>query len=462
MDMEKTVYDLIIIGAGPAGIFTALRYRERWPDRSILLLEKGRPIEKRVCPKREGKPCQYCLPCNITTGFSGAGAYSDGKLSLSPFIGGDLVDLFDVSVIQEAIRSVDDIYVQYGADKRIYGLENPDRIEVIRARAIRSHIQLVENPLRHLGTEKSAEIYALLQKRLREEGVDIRFECPARDLLVEDGRVVGVVADHVYRAKAVVLAVGREGSEWLSTLIRKYQIAYDVGPVDIGVRVEVRNEVMKEINETMYEGKFIYYTPTFDDKVRTFCQNPGGVVATEHYEGNIAVVNGHSYKSEELKTENTNLAILVSHAFTRPFNQPVEYGKYIAGLGNMLSGNRIIVQRFGDLKRGRRTTPERLFRGNLKPTLPDALPGDLSLVLPYRTMTDIIEMLLALDHVAPGIASSETLLYGVEVKFYSQRLVVRNFETSLPGLYAIGDGAGWTRGLMQASVSGYLLGSMLE
>ncbi|MCX7881666.1 MAG: FAD-binding protein [Brevinematales bacterium] len=460
--MARTHYDVIIVGAGPAGIFTALRYRERWPNRSLLLLEKGRPIEKRLCFKREGKSCQHCVPCNITTGFSGAGAYSDGKLSLSPFIGGDLVELCDVSVVQEAIRRVDEIYVRYGADTRIYGIDFPDRIEKIRARAIRSHIQLVENPLRHLGTEKSAEIYARLQNQLLHEGVEIRFECPVKDLVVVDGRVAGVVADQVYSSETVVLAVGREGSAWLSSMIRQYQIAYEVGPVDIGVRVEVRNEIMKEINDTMYEGKFIYYTPTFDDKVRTFCQNPGGVVATESYEGNIAVVNGHSYKSEGLKTDNTNFAILVSHAFTRPFNQPVEYGKYLAGLGNMLSGNRIIVQRFGDLRRGRRTTPERLSRGNLKPTLLDALPGDLSLVLPYRTMTDIIEMLLALDHVAPGVASSETLLYGVEVKFYSQRILVQNFQTSLPGLYAIGDGAGWTRGLMQASVSGYLLGGLLE
>ncbi|URA10009.1 NAD(P)/FAD-dependent oxidoreductase [Thermospira aquatica] len=460
--MSFSHYDLIVIGAGPAGIFTALRYHERWPNRSILILEKGRPLEKRICPKREGKPCQHCSPCNITTGFAGAGAYSDGKLSLSPFIGGDLVDLFDVSVVRDAIEDVDRIYRENGADSHIYGVDNPQKIEEIRARAIKSHIQLVENPLRHLGTEKSAEIYQKLQKKLLSEGVKIRFQCPARDIVVENGRVTGVVADEIYSANDVVIAVGREGSEWLSSLVRTYNIAYEVGPVDIGVRVEVRNEIMKEINETMYEGKFIYYTPTFDDKVRTFCQNPGGVVATEYYEGNIAVVNGHSYKSEELKTENTNLAILVSHAFTRPFNQPVEYGKYIAGLGNMLSGNRIIVQRFGDLKRGRRTTPERLQRGNLRPTLVDALPGDLSLVLPYRTMTDIIEMLLALDNVAPGIASSETLLYGVEVKFYSQRLVVKNFETSVSHLYAIGDGAGWTRGLMQASVSGYLLGNMLE
>jgi len=460
--MEKQHYDLIIVGAGPAGIFTALRYHERWPNRSILLLEKGRSIEKRICPQRQGKPCQHCSPCNITTGFSGAGAYSDGKLSLSPYVGGDLIDLFDYQTIQDTINEVDKIYVSYGADKKIYGLEHPDRIEKIRARAIRSHIQLIENPLRHLGTEKSAEIYHKIQQKLLSEDVHILFETPAKDLILENGRVIGVMADKPYYGNHVVIAVGREGSDWLSTLVRKYNIDFEIGPVDIGVRVEVRNEIMKEINEIMYEGKFIYYTPTFDDKVRTFCQNPSGFVATEHYDNHIAVVNGHSYKSEHMKTPNTNFAILVSHNFTRPFNQPVEYGKYIAGLGNMLAGNRIIVQRFGDLKRGRRTTPERLYRGNLRPTLTEALPGDLSLVLPYRTMTNIIEMLLALDKVAPGVASSETLLYGVEVKFYSQRIVVKNFETTLPHLYAIGDGAGWTRGLMQASVSGYLLGNLLD
>ena len=261
----------------------------------------------------------------------------------------------------------------------------------------------------------------------------------------------------------VVIAAGREGSDWLKDLCHKHGVETETGDVDIGVRVETRNEIMEELNEAMYESKLIYYAPTFDDKVRTFCSNPGGEVSTEYYDDNLAVVNGHSYKSESKKTNNTNFALLVTKHFTKPFNSPIEYGMHIAKLGNMLSGNKVLVQRYGDYKRGRRTTEERLYRNNIVPTLKDAVPGDLSLVLPFRILKSIDDMIIALDNITPGIASDETLLYGVEVKFYSNKVMTNSkFETNIKNLYVGGDGAGITRGLMQASVNGILLGRLLS
>lgn len=287
--------------------------------------------------------------------------------------------------------------------------------------------------------------------------MELLFQTMVEEILVEDRRAVGVRTDkgEVYRADEIVSAVGREGADWFKQKCGQIGIETTPGTVDIGVRVEVRDEIMQFLNENLYEAKLIYHTPTFDDKVRTFCTNPSGEVAAEYYEGGLAVVNGHAYKSSEYKTDNTNFAILVSKNFTKPFKTPIEYGKHIAQLSNMLCGGKILVQTFGDFRRGRRTTEERLGRNNIIPTLKDAVPGDLSLVFPHRIMVDIEEMLFALDKVTPGIAGDETLLYGVEVKFYSNRVVVnRDFETSIEGLRAIGDGAGVTRGLQQASANG--------
>jgi uncharacterized FAD-dependent dehydrogenase len=451
----KDRYDLIIVGAGPAGILAAMELNKLDSDTDILIIEKGNPIEKRVCPKRKTHYCIGCDPCNITTGFAGAGAYSDGKLSLSPDVGGNLPDYIGYDTTKELIEYVDRIYLEFGADKKVYGVIDRDRIERIRRKVIESNLKLVECPVRHIGTEVSYSIYTKFQHHLLAAGVDIVFNSPVTDLLIKNGRIYGVKADKEYYSDRVALAVGREGSDWLKKMCDRYRIKTRVGIVDIGVRVETRNEVMKELNETMYEGKLIYYTPTFDDKVRTFCSNPGGEVTTEYYSNNLAVVNGHSYKSEELKTDNTNFALLVSKGFTEPFNSPIEYGRYIAKLGNMLSGNKVIVQRYGDFKRGRRTTDERLGRNNIIPTLKDAVPGDLSLVLPYRIMKDIDEMIVALDNITPGIASTETLLYGVEVKFYSNIVNVDDsFQTNVAGLHVLGDGAGITRGLIQANCNG--------
>lgn len=449
-------YNVIIIGAGPAGIFAALELKAQRPELSILMLEKGNAIEKRICPKRKTGVCVGCKPCNITTGFAGAGAYSDGKLSLSPDVGGELPDYIGYDQTEALIAYVDAHYLKFGADPKIHGVDQPEKIREIRTKAIRSNLKLIECPLRHMGTEVGYTIYERIQKHLIDDlGVEIKFRNPVKSLIIEDGTAMGVVADEDYYGDKILTAIGRDGSEWFKAICDEVGIETTVGKVDIGIRLETRNEVMKEINEALYEGKLVYYTPTFDDAVRTFCSNPGGIVSTEYYDNNLAVVNGHSYKADNLKSDNTNFALLVSKGFTEPFNAPIAYGKHIASLGNMLTGNKILIQRYGDFLRGRRTTAERLLRNNIRPTLKDAVPGDLCLVLPYRIMKDIIEMIQALDQISPGLASEETLLYGVEVKFYSNKVDVdKQFQTNISNLYVMGDGAGITRGLMQASVNG--------
>ena len=450
-------YDVIIIGAGPGGAFCAYTLKEEKPDIRVLILEKGHRIEKRVCPKRRTNFCAGCKPCAITTGFAGAGAFSDGKLSLSPDVGGNLPQILGYDETEKLIKESDNIYLKFGADKTVYGLNKEKEIQEIRRKSIAAGIKLVECPIRHLGTEEGYKIYTRIEHDLEEKGVDMLFDTAVKDIIIEDNQACGVVTEkgETYYAPEIVSGVGRDGSEWLSEICKEHNIETSVGTVDIGVRVEVRDEIMQFLNENLYEAKMIYHTKTFDDKVRTFCTNPSGEVATEYYDDGLAVVNGHAYKSQEFKTKNTNFALLVSKNFTKPFNEPIEYGKYIARLSNMLCGGKLMVQTFGDFLRGRRTTDERLFRNNIMPTLKDAVPGDLSLVLPYRIMTDLKEMLFALDQVTPGIAADETLLYGVEVKFYSNRVNVnRDFETSVKGLRAIGDGAGITRGLQQASANG--------
>ncbi len=449
--------DVIIIGAGPGGIFCAYELMEKRPDLKVIMIEKGRSIEMRECPKRKTKKCVGCKPCSITTGFAGAGAFSDGKLSLSPDVGGNLPNILGYEETTRLLRESDDIYLKFGADTSVYGMDKEAEVREIRRKAINANLKLVECPIRHLGTEEGYKIYSKLQSHLQEQGVEMHFNTMVTEILLEDGVATGVKTDKgdIWHAREIVSAVGREGADWFKDKCEEIGIETTPGTVDVGVRVEVRDEIMQTLNENLYEAKLIYHTPTFDDKVRTFCTNPSGEVATEYYEGGLAVVNGHAYKAKDYKTNNTNFAILVSKNFTKPFKTPIEYGKKIAELSNMLCGGKILVQTFGDFRRGRRTTEERLCRNNLMPTLKDAVPGDLSLVFPHRIMVDIEEMILALDKVTPGIASEETLLYGVEVKFYSNKVVVnRDFETSIKGLRAIGDGAGVTRGLQQASANG--------
>ena len=450
-------YDVIIIGAGPSGIFCAYELKRQNPRLKVLMIEKGRCIEKRRCPKRTTNVCAGCKPCSITTGFAGAGAFSDGKLSLSPDVGGTLPEILGYEKAEKLIHEADEIYLKFGADKKVYGIDDQAAIWDIRTKAIRANLKLIECPIRHLGTEEGYKIYTRLQEHLLAEGVEILFMTMVEDILIEDGKVKGVVTDkqETFYAPQIAAGVGREGSEWFAGGCNGHHIETKNGTVDVGVRVEVRDEIMKELNEKLYEAKLVYYTPTFDDKVRVFCTNPSGEVSAEYYENGLAVVNGHAYKSKDKKTNNTNFALLVSKNFTEPFRSPIEYGKHIAQLGNMLSDGKILLQRYGDFKRGRRTTAERLTRNNIIPTLKDAVPGDLSLVFPHRIMVAVVEMIEALDKVTPGIASDETLLYGVEVKFYSNKVLVNTeFETNIKGLRSMGDGASITRGLMQASANG--------
>ena len=458
--------DVLIIGAGPAGIFTALEMLRKGSKKSILIVEKGVAIEKRRCPKSKTKQCVNCKPyCHITTGFSGAGAFSDGKLSLSPDVGGSLPDLIGEDVAEETIKYTDSIYLEFGADEHVEGVSNPEEVKEIRKRAIQAGLKLVDCPIRHLGTEKAQDIYYAIEQYLLNNGVEMMFGYECTNLLIEDHVCKGAflkkgMEEVTVQADNVVVATGRRGAEWLEKLCTEHGIQHRPGTVDIGVRVEVRNEVMEQVNKVLYESKLIGYPQPFKNKVRTFCQNPGGFVSQENYDNDLAVVNGHSYK--ELKSNNTNLAILVSHNFSVPFNQPIAYAQKVGELSNMLANGHILVQRFGDILDGKRTWEKELSHSNLKPTLPDAVAGDITAAIPYRAMTNIINFIHALDHVVPGFASTETLLYSPELKFYSNRVDMdKEFNTNVPGLFCLGDSSGWTRGLMMASVMGVLMGRRL-
>ncbi len=458
-------YDVIVVGAGPAGIFTALEMFSLKPDARLLIVDEGLHIDHRTCPARKLGKCVHCKPCNIMSGWAGAGAFSDGKLSLSEEVGGNLTDYLPRDQVQRLIQYADSIYLAHGAPEEVHGLNDP-KVEEIMYECSKHNIKLVPCPVRHMGTEKGFDVLRDMYRTLEsKKGFEFRERTAAEQLLVEDGRVAGVYLKDqksgqtsLARAPYVVAAPGRGGAAWLASIAHEHNISTLNNEVDIGVRVEVPNSVMDHLTKHLYEAKMIYYADTFENKVRTFCMNPGGLVSEEHYEGGIAVVNGHSYSDAKLRTHNTNFAMLVSTRFTKPFNQPIEYGRYIAQLGNMLTGGGIMVQRLGDLLKGRRTDESRLRKSTTVPTLTTAVPGDLSFVLPHRHLMSIIEALRAFDNVAPGLYSQNTLLYGVEVKFYSSKLTVGDhFETSLPGFYAIGDGAGITRGLMQASCSGVVV-----
>ncbi len=458
--------DVIIVGAGPAGIFTALEMVKKGSNKKILIVEKGQSVENRRCPKYKTKQCVNCKPyCHITTGFSGAGAFSDGKLSLSSEVGGDLPTLVGDDVAQETIDYADKIYLEFGADEHVEGIGNSEEVKDIRKRAIQAGLKLVDCPIRHMGTEKAQQIYYAIEQYLLNNGVEMLFGYECTDLILEGSECKGVyITDgknnlEVF-AEHTVVATGRRGADWLEKICAEHSIAHQPGTVDIGVRVEVRNEVIEKVNEVLYESKLIGYPKPFKNKVRTFCQNPGGFVSQENYDNDLAVVNGHSYK--ELKSNNTNLAILCSHNFSEPFNQPIAYAQKVGELTNMLGAGRILVQRFGDILDGKRTWPKELAQSNLKPTLPDAVAGDITAAMPYRAMMNIINFIQAVDHVVPGFASTETLLYSPELKFYSNRVKMdKDFNTNVKGLHCLGDSSGWTRGLMMASVMGVLMGRKL-
>lgn len=461
-------YDVIIIGAGPAGIFTALELDKLAPEMKVLMVDSGSTIDNRSCPARTTGKCAHCKTCSIMNGWAGAGAFSDGKLSLSEEIGGNITDYMSVEKARELIKYADGIYLEYGAPDIVYGNDNKFT-EKLSYAARKENIRLIPYPVRHMGTEYSYKVLQAMYRRLSSRpNFEFLEHTTADAIYTENGEAKGVWIKNsndertLVHASYVVAAPGRGGAEWLSRIALENNLETTNNEVDIGVRVEVPNAVMDKLTKSLYEAKLIYYSDTFENKVRTFCMNPGGIVSEERYNtgsgGSIAVVNGHSYADEDKRTENTNFALLVSTSFTKPFNQPIEYGRYIAQLGNMLTGGGIMVQRLGDLLLGRRTDETRLKKSTTIPTLKSAVPGDLSFVLPHRHLTSIVEALKAFDKLAPGLYSRNTLLYGVEVKFYSSKVDVdNNFETAVKNMYAIGDGAGITRGLMQASVTGIVV-----
>lgn len=445
-------FDVIVVGAGPAGIFSAMELVKN-SSLNILILDKGADIDKRRCPASRGLGCLNCDPCNVLHGWGGAGAFSDGKLTLSSEVGGWLGKYVNKDLLQNMVGGVDQIYKDFGAPNNLFGADE-NSIEEIERKASLAGLKLVRQKVRHMGTEKCAETLRKMRSFL-DGRTEVRTRTEVKGLIVKDRNIDGVetIDGQRIRSKYVVVAPGRSGAEWLKCEAQALGLKTLNNPVDVGVRVEVQAAVLEELTNVLYEPKLVYYSRFFDDYIRTFCVAPYGEVITESYDG-ILTVNGQSYA--ERKTTNTNFAVLVSTSFTEPFKEPIAYGKYIARLTNLLSGG-VIVQRLGDLEAGRRSTEARIGRSTVTPTLKSATPGDLSFVLPYRYLADIREMLDALDKIAPGLASRDTLLYGVEVKFYSSRLALgEGLETPIRNLFTIGDGAGVTRGLVQASVSGVI------
>jgi uncharacterized FAD-dependent dehydrogenase len=435
-------YEVIIVGAGPAGIFAALTMADLGIG-PILLLEQGKDLRER----------QRLNPDDMLCGWGGAGAYSDGKLTLSNEVGGHLSEFLDQKSLSNLLTEADEIWVAHGAPGHLFGERSP-KLEELSDRARLADLELIPTRIRHIGTENCHLVLDRLRQSMASR-VEMQTRRQVQGLLHENGQIRGVrmVDGKEITSRFVIAAPGRSGASWMKKEAQALGLKTTASPVDIGVRAELPAPVLKEITDTTYESKLIHYSKTFDEKVRTFCMNPYGEVVTEKNAG-IITVNGHSYAAK--RSDNTNFAVLVSSAFTEPFDDPIGYGLYIARLANLLGGG-AIVQRLGDLLAGRRSTKSRLKRCLTRPTLKDATPGDLSFVFPYRHLLSIIEMLQALDKLAPGLYSHQTLLYGVEVKFYSNRIEVSpELETQVSNLFTIGDGAGITRGLLQASASGML------
>ncbi len=462
----SAAYDVVIVGAGPAGLYAAYEFTRKAPELKVLLIDKGMEAKYRHCPIMEGK-IEKCPPankikdyascwpaCGIINGAGGAGSFSDGKFNITSEFGGFLTDYLPPSKVLELIRYVDDINLEHGAPQTITD-PTTEAVAAIERRAIGAGLKLLRAQVRHIGTDRNLELMNSIFKYL-DQHIEMRFRTFVEDLITENGEIRGVTlrGGETIDTKRLLLAPGRDGATWLSELFRRHKLKMSNNQVDIGVRVETSNVIMQEINEHLYEGKFIFNSPSTGLRVRTFCSNPSGHVVVENHTG-IMAANGHAYKDPALGTQNTNFALLVSHRFTEPFDRPNEFARQICAHANALSNGSIMVQKYGDILKGRRSTPARIQEGFIEPTLKEAVPGDLGLVLPYKTMVALQEMVEALNHVTPGIASEHTLFYGVEAKFYASRADVDDkLQTQVSGLYCAGDGPGISRGISQAASSG--------
>lgn len=457
--MENKIYDVAIIGCGTAGIFAGYELAESMPSLNVVMIEQGKDIYTRRCPTVENRiDCIKCQSCSIMNGFGGAGAYSDGKFNFTTQFGGWLSEYLPEAEVMRLFEYVDRINVKFGATEERFSTKSEEAIK-IEKRALQNDLHLLHAVVKHLGTENNLEILKRLYEHLKEQ-VEIRCRTEVKRIVPEDGiYTLELGKGDTIKCRYLINAPGRSGAEWFSQQCKALKLSLINNQVDIGVRVELPAKVFEHITDVVYESKLMYRTKQYGDIVRTFCMNPYGHVVSENVDG-IITVNGHSYTDPALRSENTNFALLVSNRFTQPFNEPYQYGKRIASLSNMLGGG-VLVQRFGDLVKGIRTNEHRLGQSFTKPTL-KATPGDLSLVLTKRHLDNIIEMIYALDKIAPGTANYDTLLYGVEVKFYSSRLELsKELETKLPNMFAVGDGAGITRGLSQASASGIYVANVI-
>ena len=453
-------YDVIVVGAGAAGAFMAYEFKKENTDKKVLVIDGGRTVDKRSCPITEGKVdhCIHCNPCNIMYGFGGAGTLSDGKYNITTSFGGDLHQYIGEAKAMELMEYVDSVLMEFdgGDDLELYSTDKND----LKTKCLRHDLHLLDARVRHFGTERNKIILQKIYNYVKDT-IDFEFMTMVKDVEYENGRYILTTEEgDEFSCEDLVLAGGRSGSKWISEICDKFDVPTMKNRVDIGVRVEVPAEVFKHITDEVYEAKIMYQTKQYNDVVRTFCMNPYGQVVVENTNG-IQTVNGHSYQDPALQTGNTNFALLVTNRFTEPFEDSNEYGESIARLSNMLGGG-VLMQRFGDLVKGRRSSERRMAKSFTKPTL-NATAGDLSLVMPKRQLDDIIEMIYQLDKIAPGMANDDTLLYGIEVKFYNSVVKVDDkFETTQPRLYCLGDGSGVTHSLSQASASGVEMARILK
>ncbi|MGL4533931.1 MAG: NAD(P)/FAD-dependent oxidoreductase [Fusobacteriaceae bacterium] len=453
-------YDIIFMGGGQAGVFGAYEAIRKNPKTKILVLDKGKMLSQRVCPKEKLGKCVKCPTCAIIYGVSGAGAFSDSKFNMDYRVGGDIYTVVGKTLVNEVINYVVDIYRDFGFNEQPSGLVYNTTMEEIKKRCIENNVQLVDTPTMHLGTDGSRALYSRLLGSLLESGVEFVTERDLQEFIIEAGKVKGVRVTSKgktedYYSDNVVVAVGRSGAKKLKDICISQNINYENGAIDLGVRAEIPDIVMKDINENFYEAKMIYHTPIYNDKMRTFCSNPSGFIAIEKHSDDVVLANGHAYKDK--KSKNTNLALLCTKTFTEPFNQPFEYATSIAKMTSMLTDGKILVQSYGDLKAGRRSTEESLSRLNIVPTTEDYVAGDIALACPKRILDNIMQFIEVHDKIAPGFASSDLLLYFPEIKFRSTRIEIdKNMETNIKGLYAAGDGSGYGSGLNIAAVMGIL------